>query len=75
MERFAFEIYLVQSCHTVVTEKRRALQRFWEDYFNSSDASVKFKMISVDAYEFLYKRPATAWGNRGQTTFSVLSEG
>ena len=48
MERFAFEIYFIQSCHSLVTAKRRVLQKFWSDYFTSSNASVKFKSLSVD---------------------------
>lgn len=48
MERFAFEIYFVQSCQSLVTKKRRALQKFWEDYFGSSNATVKFKFLRID---------------------------
>ena len=48
MERFAFEIYFVQSCQSLVTKKRRVLQKFWEEYFNSSSASVKFKLLRID---------------------------
>ena len=48
MERFAFDIYFVQSCQSLATKNRRALQAFWEDYFNSSNASVKFKLLKND---------------------------
>ena len=48
MERFAFEVYLVQSCQSQVTKKRRALQKFWEEYFVSSNTSVKFKLLKND---------------------------
>ena len=48
MDRFAFEVYFVQSCQSLVTKNRRALQNFWEEYFNSSNASVKFKLLRND---------------------------
>ena len=45
MERFRFEVYLVQSCSSRSTSDRRTLQRFWEDYFHSADALVTFKLL------------------------------
>ena len=58
MERFAFEIYFVQSCQSLVTKNRRALQKFWEDYFGSSNASVKFKLLRIDGGSCNIKNPA-----------------
>ena len=49
MERFAFDIYFVQSCQSLATKNRRALQNFWEEYFVSSNASVKFKLLKNDS--------------------------
>ena len=48
MNRFSFEIYLVQSCQSVTTDRRRALQQFWEDYFEQADASVRFRLLGID---------------------------
>ena len=48
MGRFSFEIYLVQSCFSLGTERRRALIQFWDDYFDGSDASVDFRLLSID---------------------------
>ena len=48
MRRFNFEVYLVQSCQSVTTDRRRALQQFWEDYFEQSDASVRFRLLGID---------------------------
>ena len=58
MERFSFEIYFVQSCLSLSTKKRRALQDFWEDYFNSSNASVKFKLLRIDGGSCKTENPA-----------------
>ena len=58
MERFAFEIYFVQSCQSLVTKNRRALQKFWEDYFGSSNASVKFKLLRIDGGSCKTENPA-----------------
>ena len=49
MERVDFEIYFVQSCESLVTKKRRALQKFWEDYFSSSNAAVKLKLLRINS--------------------------
>ena len=57
MERFAFDIYFVQSCQSLVTKNRRALQNFWEDYFKSSNASVKFKLLRIDGGSCRTERP------------------
>ena len=48
MRRFTFDVYLVQSCQSVTTDRRRALQQFWEDYFEQSDASVQFRLLGID---------------------------
>ena len=49
MRRFSFQIYFVQSCQSITTVRRRSLQQFWEDYFDHSDAVVRFKLLSIDS--------------------------
>ncbi len=48
MDHFSFEVYLVQSCYSMRTERRRALMQFWENYFDESDASVDFRLLDID---------------------------
>ena len=63
MERFSFEIYFVQSCIAQVTNRRRALQKFWNDYFSSSNASVKINLLSVDGSSCLTESSTKAVNN------------
>ena len=51
MERFSFDIYLVQSCQSLAADGRRTLQKFWRDYFESAGASVTFKLLEIGAHE------------------------
>lgn len=48
MQRFTFEVYLVQSCQSIMTDRRRALQQFWEDYFEQSSADATFRLLTID---------------------------
>lgn len=52
MSNIEFDIYFVQSCESLESAKRRALRRFWEDYFEFSQASkVRFKVLRIDGDE------------------------
>ena len=48
MQRFTFEVYLVQSCQSITTKRRRALQQFWDDYFEQAGADATFRLLTID---------------------------
>lgn len=47
MRRVSFDVYFVQTCDTLETAKRRALQSFWNDYFDHFNASADFKLLRI----------------------------
>ena len=60
MRRFRFQVYLMQSCQSLTTDRRRALQRFWKDYFEQSDAAVSFRLLGIDGEACEPERATTA---------------
>lgn len=49
MRNIEIDVYYIQSCATLESEKRRALRRFWEDYFEYAQARrPRFRTLSFD---------------------------
>ena len=47
MERVSFDVYFVQTCDSLESARRRALQGFWNDYFDHFNASADFKLLRI----------------------------